>query len=569
MSKRSVAARSLWPREHGAYIQLLLPLVTALIATQPGLAAISLASGAGLAFLASEPLRVLLGDRGPRMQELARRRARWRLVALGTSALIAGSLGLALGPRSSLWTSLLVAPPIGFLVNAARRRTLDTLGGELVAAVALCGAAAPVAVAGGMAIGDALVMWCAWSLAYVTTVIAAHHVIACHRGAKPLGYARRWGALVGVALGTLIAFDSTAWFAAPLVGVALAVIALTPAATRLRTIGFTFLAGSAVSAVCAIASVELRDRGCALERAPHGARACRGSRTALLGSSLGMLAAPDGAWRRRSCYPEAMKLPVRQRRGAPMSWGPVALVCGVLATACGRIGFTPPKPDALTDVEADASLDGTSGDPPAMISWLQPFVQRHRGSGTSDSFTAQAGAGHAVVMQVACATGGTPSSVAVSAPGWNFRPIDPLFNSPTQGVWAATFGAMSPSASSVTVSVVWAVSDCVGGIAELGDEFANAEPAGGAMTFDAHVQTLGTGNCTATVTTGYPNEAVWGACLAVAVTGVGSGYTLGANDSAGDLSEYKLTTDPAGTLEVVTFANPAAFVMSVVTIKPR
>ncbi len=291
MSKRSVAARSLWPREHGAYIQLLLPLVTALLVTQPGPAAILLAFGAGLAFLASEPLRVLLGDRGPRMQELAGRRARWRLVALGTSATIAGGLGLALGPRSSLWTSLLAAPPIGFLVIAARRRTLDTLGGELVAAVALCGAAAPVAVAGGMAVGAAIAMWCAWSLAYMATVIAVHHVIACHRCAKPPGHARRWGVLVGVALGTLIVFDSTTWFAAPLVGVALAVITLTPAATRLRTIGFTFLAGSAVSAVCAIASVEPRDRGRALEREPHGARACRGSRIALVDSSLGMLAA--------------------------------------------------------------------------------------------------------------------------------------------------------------------------------------------------------------------------------------------------------------------------------------
>lgn len=251
MSRRSVAARSLWPREHGAYIQLLLPLVTALIATKPGLVAISLAFGAGLAFLASEPLRVLLGDRGPRMQELSSHRARRRLVALGVPALIAGVLGLTLGPRSAVWTSLLVAPPIAFLVIAARRRTLDTLSGELVAAVALCGAAAPVAVAGGMMIRDAIVMWCAWSLAYVATVVAVHHVIACHRGAKPL-HARRWGVLVGVTLGMLIAFDSRAWFAAPLVGVALAVITLTPAATRLRTIGFTFLAGSAVSALCAL-----------------------------------------------------------------------------------------------------------------------------------------------------------------------------------------------------------------------------------------------------------------------------------------------------------------------------
>lgn len=279
MAKRSPANRSLWPREHGAYIQLLIPLVTALIATRPGLAASSLAIGAALAFLASEPLRVLLGDRGPRMQELARHRARWRLVALGTLALIVGVSGLVIGPRSALWTLLLVSPPLGFLVVAARRRKLDTMSGELVAAVALCGAAVPVAVAGGMAIGDALVMWCAWSLAYVTTVIAVHHVIARHRGSKDPGHAGRWGALIGVALGTLIVFASTAWFAAPLVVVALAVIVLTPPATRLRTIGFTFLAGSAMSAICAIALVE---HGRGADHAPQAARACPAAQMALL-----------------------------------------------------------------------------------------------------------------------------------------------------------------------------------------------------------------------------------------------------------------------------------------------
>jgi uncharacterized membrane protein len=137
-------------------------------------------------------------------------------------------------------------------VIAARRRTLDTRSGELVAAVALCGAAVPVAVAGGMALEDAIVMWAAWSLAYVVTVIAVHHVIARHRDASSPGHARRSALLVCTMLGVLIAIDATAWFAVPLVGVALAVIVWTPPATRLRTIGFSFLAGSAVSAICVV-----------------------------------------------------------------------------------------------------------------------------------------------------------------------------------------------------------------------------------------------------------------------------------------------------------------------------
>lgn len=263
MSLRSAASRSLWPREHGAYIQLLIPLVTALIAAaRPGLAAVAIAFGAGLAFLASEPLRVLLGDRGPRMQELAGRRARWRLAVLGTAALLVGGAGLALGPRTSLWISLLLVPPVTFLMIAARRRTVDTLGGEIIAAVVLCAAAAPVAVAGGMTLGEAVAMWGGWSLAYAATVLAVHHVIARHRDPGSPRHALRWGILV-LALGCLIALDPKAWFAAPLVGVALAVIFLTPSAMRLRTIGFAFLAGSAVSAVCAVA---LADRADAIAR---------------------------------------------------------------------------------------------------------------------------------------------------------------------------------------------------------------------------------------------------------------------------------------------------------------
>ncbi len=61
MAARPPAARSLWPREHGAYVQLLVPLLTALIATRGSAAGAAIAIGACLAFLASEPLRVVLG----------------------------------------------------------------------------------------------------------------------------------------------------------------------------------------------------------------------------------------------------------------------------------------------------------------------------------------------------------------------------------------------------------------------------------------------------------------------------------------------------------------------------
>jgi hypothetical protein len=76
--------RSLWPREHGAYAQLGAPLLCALLVRAPTLPAILLASGAVFAFLANEPLLVLLGHRGRRMLATESGRARVRLTCVGS-----------------------------------------------------------------------------------------------------------------------------------------------------------------------------------------------------------------------------------------------------------------------------------------------------------------------------------------------------------------------------------------------------------------------------------------------------------------------------------------------------
>lgn len=250
-------ARSLWPREHGAYVQLLVPLVTALLATGATWAGGMLALGAGLAFLASEPLRVVLGGRGPRLRELAGARARSRLALLATLAVIAGGSGLALAPRPTLWLAAALAPLIGFVMLASRRGTIHTVVGECVAAIALAGAGAPVAVAGGIGLRDALVMWAAWSLAYAATVVVVQHVIAHHRRASSRADARSRIAVV-LLCGTLAAWIAAfplASFALPLVIAAVLVLIWVPRATRLRAIGIAFLASSVVAALCAITTI--------------------------------------------------------------------------------------------------------------------------------------------------------------------------------------------------------------------------------------------------------------------------------------------------------------------------
>jgi hypothetical protein len=56
----------------------------------------------------------------------------------------------------------------------------------------------------------------------------------------------------------------------------------------------------------------------------------------------------------------------------------------------------------------------------------------------------------------------------------------------------------------------------------------------------------------------------------VTLTGVGPGFTKTGDDQMGDWSEYKITSDPAGTQESATFDNTAGanFAITAVAIKP-
>ena len=75
------------PREHGAYGQLLLPVLTAMAMGRPTLAAVALAASAAAAFVAHEPLMVLIGRRGARARGVQHRQALICLLACGAAAI--------------------------------------------------------------------------------------------------------------------------------------------------------------------------------------------------------------------------------------------------------------------------------------------------------------------------------------------------------------------------------------------------------------------------------------------------------------------------------------------------
>src|SRR6185503_1061213 len=120
-------SRSLLPREHGAYVQLLAPLATALVARTPTWQAALLAIAAACAFLANEPLLVMLGHRGKRIRSSDGARAQRRLLGLGLVAIATGTIGLAASSLHVLAVAALVAAPGAITIVLAWRRAEKSL----------------------------------------------------------------------------------------------------------------------------------------------------------------------------------------------------------------------------------------------------------------------------------------------------------------------------------------------------------------------------------------------------------------------------------------------------------
>jgi hypothetical protein len=243
--------RLLLPREHGAYVQLLAPLTLALILTGGSVAAWLFAGAAIVAFVANEPLLVVLGHRGKRATQQNRPRAIRMLAVLVPTAVVIGSsaLWLADWPTRVVAAALLV--PAAALVVLGVKRQQRTILGELFALVSLAGAAVPVATAAGMRVIDALTLAGAWVVGYGCSVMCVHRVI-------DRGRDRRSGTDFALAIlffciacaGALAARKTFAFSPAVPLALAAGVVAyLAPPPARLRTIGFAMVGASSVAII--------------------------------------------------------------------------------------------------------------------------------------------------------------------------------------------------------------------------------------------------------------------------------------------------------------------------------
>jgi hypothetical protein len=248
-------ARSLAPREHGAYGQLGLPLCAALAMGRPTAASVGITVAAVAAFLAHEPALVIAGQRGTRAQREDGGRARRRLLLLGAITAAAGGVGIALAPPVARLAAIAPAALGLALAPMVMRGEEKTAPGELLAAATLAAVGVPVAIASGAPAASAWSAWAAWCLVFGASTLAVRTVIAHARA--PMAWPRRlaWPA-AAVALGAALAAGgvlspAAAIGAAPMLAAAVALAARPPGPRSLKKVGWA-LVGSSLALAAAL-----------------------------------------------------------------------------------------------------------------------------------------------------------------------------------------------------------------------------------------------------------------------------------------------------------------------------
>jgi hypothetical protein len=169
---------SLLPREHGAYAQVVFPLLTALILGGITAPALLLVLAAVTVFLGHEPLVVLLGSRGGRAKRETGSAARRRLIWLVVIGLPTGLFGLWLAPPAARVGASIPLALAVFLAPLVFRRREKTAVGELLVAITLSATLIPVAIAGGATLPVAAGAAAVWATVFVLGTLTVRGIIA-------------------------------------------------------------------------------------------------------------------------------------------------------------------------------------------------------------------------------------------------------------------------------------------------------------------------------------------------------------------------------------------------------
>ncbi len=262
--------RRMIPREHGAYAELLFPIVTVFLGGQPSTSTWLLAIGAIAAFLANEPLLVLVGQRGTRTKREDGERAKRALLIFLLFAFAAGIAGLALAPRAAQLGVVLPLLLGGTLIMLAIQGLERSMFGEALAAAALSSVAVPLGLSAGLALPAALAVALIWAVNALLGTSVVRLTVARTKAKTPhelqavrlKRVALIFVCLAVIAVGVAAPFGSRVglWVLAAAVPVAVVVLvmaALQPTARRLRLMGWSLVAANLVSLIAVVTTLKI------------------------------------------------------------------------------------------------------------------------------------------------------------------------------------------------------------------------------------------------------------------------------------------------------------------------
>jgi len=243
------------PREHGAYGQLVFPLLSALLIGHPAAGSWLLSGAAAGAFLAHESLLVLLGQRGVRAAREQHDAAMRSLALFGGFSLVTGIVSLAVLPRPALLALVLPAALLVLVLLAMVTHVERTTAGEVVVALALASVSVPVALAGGVDPADAQTVFLVFASVFVAGTLGVRAMIG--RVTKAGGPSRLMAALLTLCLVALLAWlahhrrvePSAPYAATPVALVALWLSVWPPSPRQLRRVGWTLVGATLATTV--------------------------------------------------------------------------------------------------------------------------------------------------------------------------------------------------------------------------------------------------------------------------------------------------------------------------------
>ena len=262
--------RRIIPREHGAYAELLFPIIAVFLGGSPTTSTWLLAVGAIAAFLANEPLLVLVGQRGTRMKRDEGDRAKRALLVFLLFAFGAGVAGLALAPRAAQFAVVLPLLLGGTLIMLAIQGLERSMFGEVLAAAALSSVAVPLGLSAGLTLPAALAVALIWALnallgtSIVRLTVARTKAKTTHelRAVRLKRTALIVTCLAVVAVGVAAPFGSRVglWVmaaAVPVAVVVLAMAALQPTVRRLRLMGWSLIGANLVALIAVVTTLKI------------------------------------------------------------------------------------------------------------------------------------------------------------------------------------------------------------------------------------------------------------------------------------------------------------------------